>query len=104
MTKTLGDSMATWNSRGLRGSTLEEFINRTNEKYADEIGIGIVIFFFLAAYFASGFGEYTQKKPERMAFLSQPATDFEKYLLRWLVYIPGFIVGYFLIFYMQFYQ
>lgn len=25
--------MATWNSRGLRGSTLEEFINRTNEKY-----------------------------------------------------------------------
>ncbi len=24
--------MATWNSRGLRGSTLEEFINRTNEK------------------------------------------------------------------------
>ena len=26
--------MATWNSRGLRGSTLEEFINLTNEKYA----------------------------------------------------------------------
>ena len=25
--------MATWNSRGLRGSALEEFINRTNEKY-----------------------------------------------------------------------
>ena len=24
--------MPTWNSRGLRGSTLEEFINRTNEK------------------------------------------------------------------------
>ncbi len=28
--------MATWNSRGLRGSTLEELINRTNEKYLDE--------------------------------------------------------------------
>lgn len=27
--------MATWNSRGLRGSTLEDFINRTNEKYAE---------------------------------------------------------------------
>lgn len=27
--------MATWNSRGLRGSTLEDMINRTNEKYAD---------------------------------------------------------------------
>ena len=27
--------MATWNSRGLRGSTLEEMINRTNEKYAE---------------------------------------------------------------------
>lgn len=25
--------MATWNSRGLRGSTLEDMINRTNEKY-----------------------------------------------------------------------
>lgn len=25
--------MATWNSRGLRGSTLEEFINHTNERY-----------------------------------------------------------------------
>ena len=27
--------MATWNSRGLRGSTLEEMINRTNDKYRD---------------------------------------------------------------------
>lgn len=26
--------MATWNSRGLRGSTLEDMVNRTNEKYA----------------------------------------------------------------------
>ncbi|MDD3403616.1 MAG: Holliday junction resolvase RecU [Hespellia sp.] len=25
--------MATWNSRGLRGSTLEEMVNRTNEQY-----------------------------------------------------------------------
>ena len=25
--------MATWNSRGLRGSTLEDFINLANEKY-----------------------------------------------------------------------
>lgn len=28
--------MATWNSRGLRGSTLEELINRTNEQYLDK--------------------------------------------------------------------
>lgn len=27
--------MATWKSRGLRGSALEELINRTNEKYRD---------------------------------------------------------------------
>jgi recombination protein U len=27
--------VATWNSRGLRGSVLEEMINRTNEKYRD---------------------------------------------------------------------
>ena len=30
--------MATWNSRGLRGSVLEEFVNRTNEKYLDSKG------------------------------------------------------------------
>lgn len=28
--------MATWNSRGLRGSTLEEMINRTIEKYVEK--------------------------------------------------------------------
>lgn len=28
--------MSTWNSRGLRGSTLEEFINRTNEVYLEK--------------------------------------------------------------------
>ncbi len=33
--------MATWNSRGLRGSTLEEWINRTNEKY-DEKGLALI--------------------------------------------------------------
>ncbi|SDB09469.1 Holliday junction resolvase RecU [Eubacterium oxidoreducens] len=27
--------MATWNSRGLRGSTLEDLINKTNEKYEE---------------------------------------------------------------------
>ena len=33
--------MATWNSRGLRGSTLEEYINRTNEKY-QENGLALI--------------------------------------------------------------
>ena len=33
--------MATWNSRGLRGSTLEELINRSNEKYREE-GLALV--------------------------------------------------------------
>ena len=33
--------MATWNSRGLRGSTLEEMINRTNEKYR-ESGLALI--------------------------------------------------------------
>ncbi len=33
--------MATWNSRGLRGSTLEEFINHTNERY-DELGLALI--------------------------------------------------------------
>lgn len=33
--------MATWNSRGLRGSTLEEFINHTNERYT-EMGLALI--------------------------------------------------------------
>lgn len=33
--------MATWKSRGLRGSTLEEMINRTNEKYRDD-GLALI--------------------------------------------------------------
>lgn len=33
--------MATWNSRGLRGSTLEDMINRTNEKYAEQ-GLALI--------------------------------------------------------------
>ena len=33
--------MATWTSRGLRGSTFEEMINRTNEKYR-EAGLALV--------------------------------------------------------------
>ena len=33
--------MATWNSRGLRGSTLEDRINRTNEKY-QENGLALI--------------------------------------------------------------
>ena len=33
--------MGTWNSRGLRGSTLEEFLNRTNEKYLEQ-GLALI--------------------------------------------------------------
>ena len=33
--------MATWSSRGLRGSTLEEFINHTNERYT-EMGLALI--------------------------------------------------------------
>lgn len=33
--------MGTWNSRGLRGSTLEEFLNRTNEKYSEQ-GLALI--------------------------------------------------------------
>ncbi len=33
--------MATWNSRGLRGSTLEEMINRTNEHYLEK-GLALI--------------------------------------------------------------
>jgi recombination protein U len=33
--------MGTWNSRGLRGSTLEEYLNRTNEKYLEQ-GLALI--------------------------------------------------------------
>ena len=33
--------MPTWSSRGLRGSTLEEMVNRTNEKYR-EAGLALI--------------------------------------------------------------
>lgn len=33
--------MATWNSRGLRGSTLEDLLNRTNEKYLEH-GLALI--------------------------------------------------------------
>ena len=33
--------MATWNSRGLRGSTLDEFINRTFEQYREK-GLALI--------------------------------------------------------------
>lgn len=33
--------MTTWNSRGLRGSTLEEMINRTNERYLEQ-GLALI--------------------------------------------------------------
>ena len=33
--------MATWNSRGLRGSTLEELINHTNEQYREK-GLALI--------------------------------------------------------------
>lgn len=33
--------MGTWNTRGLRGSTLEDFINRTNERYQQQ-GLALI--------------------------------------------------------------
>ena len=33
--------MSTWNTRGLRGSTLEDMINRTNEKYREK-GLALI--------------------------------------------------------------
>ena len=33
--------MPTWKSRGLRGSTLEDMVNRTNERY-QELGLGLI--------------------------------------------------------------
>ena len=34
--------MGTWNSRGLRGSTLEDMINYTNTRY-EEMGLALIL-------------------------------------------------------------
>ena len=36
-----GRTMSTWNSRGLRGSTLEDMVNRTNEQYREK-GLALI--------------------------------------------------------------
>ena len=48
--------MATWNSRGLRGSTLEDMINRTNERYREK-GLALI-----------------QKVPTPLAYFDQKST------------------------------
>ena len=39
--KEKGRTMSTWNSRGLRGSTLEDMVNRTNEQYREK-GLALI--------------------------------------------------------------
>ena len=39
--KSVETDMSTWNTRGLRGSTFEEMINRTNEKYREK-GLALI--------------------------------------------------------------
>ena len=38
------NDMATWNSRGLRGSTLEDMINKTNEKSLRSMVSMVIVF------------------------------------------------------------
>ena len=54
--------------------------------------------FVMGAFFASCFMERMKTKEGRIAYLMLPASAFEKYLSRWLLFTVGFIVMYILAF------
>ena len=61
--------MSTWNTRGLRGSTLEDMINRTNEKYRDK-GLARVFVLTPEAIFAVTGKNPVPYSPPRTQFLT----------------------------------
>lgn len=55
--------------------------------------------FILGSVFASMTGSGLSSKEKRLSFTMLPASALEKYLVRWLIYIPGFVVVFIAAFY-----
>ena len=62
--------MATWNSRGLRGSTLEDLVNRTNDRYGD-LGLALILQEFDAI---TGEDRYVEHRHITLAYFDKIST------------------------------
>lgn len=64
-----------------------------NNPLSGEVGFALAVMFAFAFYLGSAMIEHTDTKAGRITLYSQPTTYFEKYLIRWLVVVPGCVVA-----------
>jgi hypothetical protein len=79
-------------------SILEDAKEHSNDPLNTELILGFFIAFFSALYVGSTFMEHAGSKEERINIYLQPATMFEKYLVRWLFTILLFVIVYPIVF------
>jgi hypothetical protein len=70
-----------------------DYLKKTN---FDLLLLASVLFLGFGLIFASTFMEPMQEKTKRISFLSIPASDFEKYISRWLIVTIGYIIAFFI--------
>jgi hypothetical protein len=58
-----------------------------------EAVIAVWVIFFIGSYVGSTLSEHADSKEERITFYLHPASQFEKYLVRWIVVVPIFAVA-----------
>ena len=62
--------------------------------WAAQFGVGCFLIFVMGALSASFVMEFMKDKRRRISALMLPATTFEKYFSRWLIYTLGFLLAY----------
>lgn len=67
--------------------------------WSDSCNYMTFMLFILGSVFASMTGSGLGSKEKRLSFTMLPASALEKYLVRWLIYIPGFILVFIAAFY-----
>lgn len=77
----------------------QEIEQRSNETNGTEIGFATFMIFAFGIYISSTMVEHTDNKAGRIALYTQPASYFEKYLIRWLTVFPAFIIAFLLSFF-----
>ena len=60
------------------------------------LGLASLMFLGFGVFYASTFMEPMQEKTGRIAYLTIPASDFEKFLSRWLIVTVGYIISFFI--------
>ncbi len=71
----------------------EQDRDHPNKPLLGEVGFALAVMFAFAFYLGSAMIEHTDTKAGRITLYSQPSTYFEKYLIRWLVVVPGCMVA-----------